>query len=359
MMPAAADLIRRVDQTLVQSSGRFPMLADTVTGEWAWFEDGAWFGGFWSGLLWLSAVATGEAKYARAAADAADRLASRTYAPTIMRGFLFWYSTGVGSALGYASDQRNEVAVDAVRAMSADFDAAAQLLPPGVEDAAEYGWPRPGVCVDGLPGTVPLLSFVAERTQDPTLRSMALSHARATYALCVRADGSVAQSATYDAAGKLVSQTTISGSSRHSTWSRAQAWAMLGLAQAAHLSTEFTEPATRVAEWYLGHVPEDLVCYWDFDDPAIPDAPRDTSATAIAAAALVKLAALAGDRYRQAAQNTLHALAAKHVSGNGALVDGCYGRRKGLATSNELIWGDYFMLEAILSLDGALDTTSL
>jgi unsaturated chondroitin disaccharide hydrolase len=54
-----------------------------------------------------------------------------------------------------------------------------------------------------------------------------------------------------------------------------------------------------VADWYLANVPLDLVCFREFR-PGSDDAPRDTSATAIAAAALVKLAR-AGGRYRTAA----------------------------------------------------------
>jgi unsaturated chondroitin disaccharide hydrolase len=81
----------------------------------------------------------------------------------------------------------------------------------------------------------------------------------------VRADGSVAQSATYDRQGRLSGQASIEGSSRDSTWARAQAWAMLGLVQAAQLA----------------------------------NAPRDTSAAAIAAAALLKLAAPGGGPHRK------------------------------------------------------------
>jgi hypothetical protein len=40
-------------------------------------------------------------------------------------------------------------------------------------------------------------------------------------------------------------------------------------------------------------------------------------------------------------------------------VDGCYNARKGLATRNELIWGDYLALEAALALKGDLATAVL
>jgi unsaturated chondroitin disaccharide hydrolase len=356
MTDAVSDLVRRVDGTLRLASGRFPAYADAGTGEWTWSADGGWFGGFWPGLLWLSAVATGDDMYARAAAHAAARLRPRLTAATVLRGDLFWYSSAIGFQLGQAGPDVAEQAIDAAWLMSDDFDKNTGLLPPGEEDAIEYDWPRPGACIDGLPGTTALLGFAAKQTHDDALLSVAESHARGHIALCVRDDGSVAQSATYDASGQMASQRAINGSSQDSTWARAQAWGMLGLAQAAHLAPEFTAPATAVADWYLTHVPGDGVCYWDFDDPAIPDSPRDTSATAIAAAALAKLAPLAGDQYRHAGQDTLAALTADHTNDHGALIDGCYNQRKGVATSNELIWGDYFMLEAALALDDRLDT---
>lgn len=360
-MPYAGvpDLIRRIDDTLKQSAGRFPMYADPTSGEWAWSDDGGWLGGFWPGLLWLAGAATGEATYARAAVDASGRLGPRTTSPTVLRGFLFWYGAGLGSELGQAGENTAGSAIDAARSLCKDVDPVAHLLSPGDEDVSLYDWPRPGACIDGLPGTVRLLAFASERTGDPTFRTIALAHARGHHKMCVRADGSVAQSATYDDTGELSGQNSINGSSPRSTWARSQTWAMLGLAQAAHLSAEFTRPATEVADWYLRHVPEDLVCYWDFGDPSIPHTARDTSATAIAAAALAKLAPLAGDRYRTAAENTLTALITTHVSAHGALIDGCLNHRKGVATRNELVWGDYFMMEAALTLDGVVDSTRL
>ena len=146
--------------------------------------------------------------------------------------------------------------------------------------------------MDGLPGAVPLLALASEYTGDPAFRQMAISYGRGIRDLCVRADGSVSQAATYDSDGRLTGQGSPDGSSAQGTWARAQAWAMLGLAQAAQLSDELTAAAVQVADWYLANVPADLVCFWEFH-PAGPDAPRDTSATAIAAAALVKLAPLA------------------------------------------------------------------
>ena len=354
-----AGLLRRVEQTGRVASGRFPVFADPRTGGWTWSGDGGWSGGFWPGMLWLAGAATGERRFAGLAADSAQRLRSRAAAPTVLRGFLFWYGAGTSSVLDPARQAPAELAIMAARSLAADVDPAAGLLPPGPEDARLYHWPRPGACIDGLPGTVPLLAFAAARTGEDRLRGIALAHARGLSALCVRADGSVAQSATYDGQGRLAGQATIEGSSRDSTWARGQSWAMLGLTQAAHLAGgEFTTTA-RVADWYLDHVPADGVCYWDFDDTAIPDAPRDTSAAAIAAAALLKLAALGDRRYRAAAERIVDALAERHLARDGGLRDGCYDQHHKLATASELIWGDYFLLEALLALDGVIKPGTL
>jgi unsaturated chondroitin disaccharide hydrolase len=355
-----AGLLQRIEQTGRDASGRFPMFADPQTGEWTWSRDGDWFGGVWPGMLWLAGAATGDRHFTGLATESARRLRSRAGAPTVLRGLLFWYGAGIASVLDPARHAQAELAIMAARSLASDVDPVAGLLPPGEEDARLYRWPRPGACIDGLPGTVPLLAFAAARTGENRLRGIALAHARGLSAFCVRADGSVAQSATYDSRGRLAAQATIEGSSRESTWARGQSWAMLGLTQAAHLAGgEFTATAARAADWYLDHLPADNVCFWDFDDPAIPHAPRDTSAAAIAAAALLKLAALSDSPYRAAAERIINALAERHLARHGGLQGGCYDQHQKLATANELIWGDYFLLEALLTLDGVIKPGTL
>ena len=198
---------------------------------------------------------------------------------------------------------------------------------------------------------------------------MARSHAERHVGLCIREDGSVCQSAAFDpATGALVRRYTHKGVTDDSTWTRAQAWGMLGYAHALRwLGTEFGATATLVADWWVEHLPADGVAYWDFDAPGTL---RDTSGTAIAAASLIKLAAMLPDRaevYRATAERMVDAMVERHLTPTstadrrpvGILADGCYNQRIGLATSHELIWGDYFLLESLLGLAGTLDTTRI
>jgi len=209
-------------------------------------------------------------------------------------------------------------------------------------------------------------------SHEPTLNSSEIGrqHLRQHIALCVRDDGSVCQSATFHPEnGSLIRRYTHKGIHDSSTWGRAQAWAMLGLAQAlSHGEKTFEADAVRVADWWLAHAPADGVAFWDFDDPSIPNTNRDTSATAIAAASLLKLAALIPGRakaYRQAAETAIERLAVNYLTPvsqmdlrqPGILTAGCFNKRNGVAMENELIWGDYFLFESLLALAGTLEPT--
>ena len=63
---------------------------------------------------------------------------------------------------------------------------------------------------------------------------------------------------------------------------------------------------------YLERLPEDKVPYWDFSAPGIPDAPRDASAAAVVASALLELSTYlpngTGKRYKDAAIEMLASL---------------------------------------------------
>jgi unsaturated chondroitin disaccharide hydrolase len=152
----------------------------------------------------------------------------------------------------------------------------------------------------------------------------------------------------------------------HSTWARAQAWGILGwtLTYLWSGDTQFRDAGERAADWWLAHAPANRVAFWDFDDPKIPNTFRDTSATAIVAASLLTLAPRASTAeraraYRAAAEATTTALVERHLRADGRLTDGCYSPRIDLATRHELIWGSYFLFEALHNLAGLYDPAKL
>ena len=73
-------------------------------------------------------------------------------------------------------------------------------------------------------------------------------------------------------------------------WARGQAWAISGFARAARdlEDPELLAAAVRAAEWWLAHTTSGALPRFDFS--SAPDAPRDSSAQAIAGAGLHILA---------------------------------------------------------------------
>jgi unsaturated chondroitin disaccharide hydrolase len=364
---------RRVDarlkHTLATNQGGLPHYADTRTGQWVTTPDGDWTGGHFVGQLWLAA--SGDRRYVDAARDYLTRLDGRENSPTIFRGFLFHYGAALGGHLldddtGWAS------AVRGARALLNDFNPVTGVIPLGTAAEEAHSVGDAETSIDAVGAVSALLAAVADRTDDPSMRDAAISHARRHVEICVRADGSVCQSGTLDTAtGDVVRHYSHKGYSASSTWARAQAWAMLAFSMSAHWlpeNPEFLRAAVTVSDWWADHVPDDLVAFWDFDDPDVPRAPRDTAATAIAASALLKLARLVDepDRYRILAERTVAALIDGYLrpvpglpGDVGVLGSGCYNKLINLATDNELVWGDYYFAEALAVLDGMLDPLSV
>jgi unsaturated chondroitin disaccharide hydrolase len=199
--------------------------------------------------------------------------------------------------------------------------------------------------------------------------------------LHLRPDGSFIQSSSLDAAtGRLVRHYTHKGASDTSTWGRAQAWGMLFSTQ-SYLADRQREAwlaaAVRGAEWWLAHVPADRVAFWDFDDPAIPGTERDTAATAIATAALLRLSRLAPSeaeraRWQEAAEATAEALVERYLTPTrpgdrrvpGMLTEACFNKRvdarpQDRANRCEFIVGSYYLFESLLALAGHVDPLRL
>jgi len=366
--PAIAALIARIDSTLVQDGEGFPHYADVDTGRWVRTPGGDWTGGFWVGMLWLAAWKTGDSKYREAATDWALRLGPRAASKSVFKGFLFWYGAGIGAEL-FSDPVAQALASAGAEGLRDMYNLKAGLIPLGAdaEEAGEVGNDKANI--DALPGTLALL-MMKEGVSGAA--DIAHHHLQRHLGFCVRSDGSVCQSAVFNPDdGALLRRYTHKGVTHDSTWGRAQTWAMLGMAQAmARGDVSCREIAIKVADWWVGHLPADDVAYWDFDDPAIPVAPRDTSATAIGAASLLKLAELIPERsqvYRQVAMASAAELIGKYLIPTGAadrrqvgiLTQGCFNQKLKFATANELIFGDYFLLESLLVLDQSLVATRI
>ena len=368
-------MLGRIQDTASRVKEGFPHWADPETGQWTTTPDGDWTGGYWIGLLWLAATTTDDARYRAWAAPLAERLRTRIDAQTVFKSFPAYYGAALGAILHDAPGPR-DIALSTARSLTRLYAPALRLVPlgPQAEEGAHIGSTE--TSIDSLQAA-PFLFWAAGVTGEPRLREVATDHAETIIHLHRRPDGSFIQSSSLDAAtGRLVRHYTHKGVSDTSTWGRAQAWGMLFSTQ-SYLADRRREAwigaAVRGADWWLAQAPADRVAFWDFDDPAIPNTERDTAATAIATAALLKLSRVAPTesgraRYREAAEATARALTERYLTPThpgdrrpaGMLTEACFNKRtdarpQDRANRCEFIVGSYYLFESLLGLAGRLD----
>jgi unsaturated chondroitin disaccharide hydrolase len=371
---AAGDMLIRVEETASLPDHGFPHWADGQTGAWTTTADGDWTGGAWPGMLWLAHRMTGDERFRELARTWCLRLRPRARRETAFKGYGFYCGAALGEIL--AGDETGKmVALEAAASLRDQFDPRLGLIPLG-KDAEEHGETGSAYSsIDSLQA-VPLLFWAAGQTGEDAYRERAASHTTRVLDMHCRRDGSIIQSSELDRRdGSVIRQFTHKGYSDTSVWGRAQAWGMLYSAMAfarCPSRTRWLDQCMAAADWWLSRVPADLVAFWDFDDPAIPDTHRDTAATAIVAAALLKLADLAPTaaaqaRYRDAAERTVRALIAGYLTPThagdtrtrGRLVGGCFNKRPDSrahdsALNAELIFGSCFLFESLQVLSGVL-----
>ena len=368
---AILKILDRIENTATSIQRGFPHYADPQSGIWTVSENGDWTGGFWNGMLWLAYHITSEDRYRRWASRWTELLRPRVASETVFRGFLFYYGAALGDVL-CADHVARDIGIEGARGLATLFNSKAGIIPLGsaAEEATSVGESEANI--DGMQSSA-LLAWAAQRAHDNSLHEVAERHALTNLKIFVREDHSVVQSASIDAAtGRVLRTYTHKGIRDDSTWTRAQAWALLGATvDAIWLPGErsaLLAGARNVADWWLKHLPADSVAYWDFDAPPEASTARDTSGTAIATAALLKLSAFCedkaeSDRYRRAAETSARALVSRFLTPTspndqrpaGMLTGGCYNYRIKLATNNELIWGSYYLFESLCALAGRLN----
>ncbi|WP_327102986.1 hypothetical protein [Nonomuraea glycinis] len=326
-------ILRRVTETEDQCGNRWPLYADPDSALWTTTGRGSWTGGFWAGLLWLRATVSADPRHTAVACERTEALAPWVDADTATRGMIFWYATALAEG---AEELRRRTALACLNA----HDPELGLVPWG----SAFGGPRLLARVDALPGLVRLLP-----EGGPAGAAAADAHVALQLGLTTSAG---AHPSWIAVPGGGWSPYPEPGPG----WSRTVAWLALAVADHAQVS-----PA--------GPVLLHCLCGWSgftarFANgaPIVPPAsavrpqgPADTSAAAIEAVAALKLAALTGeDRWRDRATEVLRVLVTDHLR-DGRLLDGCYDLAHGVATSHELVWGDFFLALALAMLIGVID----
>jgi unsaturated chondroitin disaccharide hydrolase len=272
----------------------------------------------------------------------------------------FIINSSFGNALRVTNNEAyKEVILEAANSLSTRFRPAAGVIQSWDEDRgwqAKRGWMCP-VIIDNMMN-LELLFKATEISGDSTYYKIAVSHANTTMENHYRDDWSCYHVVDYDKEqGGVRSRENAQGYADESAWARGQAWGIYGFTVAYRYSGDrrYLEMADNIYNFIFTHknLPDDLVPYWDFNAPNIPNEPRDASAAAITASALYELVALGEKEYKETADKIMASLAGDAykaivgTNGNFLLMHSVGSIPHGSEIDVPINYADYYFLEAL------------
>jgi unsaturated chondroitin disaccharide hydrolase len=325
-----------------------------------------WTAGFWPGSIWLAYEATGDKMFRYAAQIQVQsflhRIENRIETDHHDMGFL--YSPSCVAAWKLVGDEDGRrAALLAADQLLERFQEKGQFIQAwgsmGEPDNYRY-------IIDCLLNLA-LLFWASDESGDPRYREKALAHAHTTLANSIRPDHSTYHTFFMDpATGAPLRGATTQGYRDESAWARGQAWGIAGMAVCYRNERRpaYLEVFENLLAYYLDHLPDDLVPYWDlmFIDG---DEPRDSSSAAIVACGLLEMAGFVGEtragEMHDLARRMLGSLWRNYavrdpVVSNGFLLHGTYSKKspfnscRGEGVDECVAWGDYYYFEGLTRL---------
>ncbi|GLZ46896.1 glucuronyl hydrolase [Actinomycetospora sp. NBRC 106375] len=322
-------------------------------GTWQTKEADDWTAGFLPATLWRVFERTQDPAWRDRAVRWTQPLTSETSHDDGDLGFKMYMTFAVQNQLT-GDEQAKQTALAAADTIAKRFKPTVGVMRMW-DDADDPGDVR--VNIDAMMNME--LLYWAGQNGRPQYTEMANRHADRTLQDIVRPDGSTFQFASWNQqTGQLTRQYTEQGAADDSTWARGQAWAAYGYAMAYRYTQNprYLETAHRTADWFMTHLPPDHVPYWDFSVPQDPSQPRDTSASAVVASALLAMNELDADPAQKnadvdGARTLLTPLSAPPYLSRGTntpsvLLHGTQNVQEGQVDTG-IQFGDYYYVEAL------------
>ncbi len=316
-----------------------------------------WTVGFWPGMLWLMYLDTKDEKYRKIAEECEVKL-DKAFDDflDIHHDVGFMWSLSALADYKLTGNERSRArALHAATILAGRYNFVGKYI-----RAWEYGCTKFAI-IDCMMN-IPLLHWASAETKDPRFAFIANSHADTVLEHFIRPDGSVAHIVSFDPEG--IEAPTVEknnqGYSADSSWTRGQGWAVYGFAL-AYLNTgkkEYLDAAKRVAHYFIANMDDTWIPPCDFRSPKEP-LYLDTSAGAVCACGLIEIAKcvpeLERGLYLDAAMNMLRALdkQCNYTEEDLSLLqNGTISYHAKTGQNTPLIYGSYYMMEAIAKLRG-------
>lgn len=315
-----------------------------------------WTSGFFPGVLWYLYQFNHQDNWKEDARKYTALIEKEQWnGGTHDMGFKIYCSVGNGYRLTRDAHYR-EVIVQSAKTLSTRFNPKTGCIRSWDHNRDKWDYP---VIIDNMMNLE--LLFAATRfTGDSSFYKIAVSHANTTMKNHFRSDYSSYHVVDYDSiTGQVRKRTTHQGYSDESAWARGQSWALYGFTMCYRETKDvrYLQQAEHVAAFILQHpnMPKDLVPYWDFNAPGIPNEPRDASAAAVIASGLYELSTYSkkGKYYRVMADKILQSLTRYYRAPVGTNQGFILQHSTGSKPANSevdvpLNYADYYYLEALL-----------
>lgn len=346
---------------IIEKSNRFMNPRTTDNGKIVYVPMEDWTSGFFPGSMWLDYDLTKDDKW--------KKLAEKYCAAIDSVKYLTWhhdvgFMIGCSYLTGYRlmpTEAYKDVIVTAAKSLSTRFRQGANVIQSWDADKgwqATKGWKCP-VIIDNMMN-LELLFEATKLSGDSTYYNIAVKHADTTLKNHFRVNHSCYHVVDYDPADGMVrKKQTAQGYADESAWARGQAWAIYGFTTCYRYTQDkrYLDQAEQTLQFFLNNknLPEDLIPYWDFDAPNIPNEPRDASAAACIASALYEMSLYCPDKdYKNIADRILKSLASDAYkakigeNGNFILMHSVGSIPHGVEIDVPLNYADYYFQEALV-----------
>jgi len=347
----------------ITPQGRFPKTYHADKDSLETSDSGWWCSGFYPGtLLYLNENHKDADLQKKAEAVLQDLKKEQFNKSTHDLGFMMYCSFGNAQRLS-PSKEYEEILMNSAKSLSTRYNEKAKCIKSW--DSAPWNHASATempVIIDNMMN-LELLFWATKHSGDSTYYKIAVNHANTTMKNHFRKDFSSYHEVVYDInTGAVTKQITNQGAADDSAWARGQAWGLYGyvVMYRETKDTKYLKQAENIANFILNNpnLPKDMIPYWDFNAPGIPNALRDSSAAAIISSALYELSkysekALA-DKFRTDAETILGNLltpeyiAKPKENGGFILMHGVGNMPNKTEIDIPLSYGDYYLVEAML-----------
>ncbi|MCW3806645.1 glycoside hydrolase family 88 protein [Plebeiibacterium marinum] len=335
----------------------------TEDGHMHWTREGFdWTEGFFPGTCWYLYEFTKDSKWKEAASHFQKKFEDHRLMPLYHDlGFVFHCSYGQGYRIT-GNNEYKKILIDAGNTLITRFNPKVGCIRSWDVDKgwqSKRGWEFP-VIIDNMMN-LEMLFELSKITGDKKYEDVAISHADVTLKNHFRPDISSYHVVDYDSiTGEVRNKQTAQGYAHESEWARGQTWGLYGYTICYRYTKDikYLKQAEKIADFIINHpsIPSDRIPYWDYDAPKIPNEPRDASAAAITASALIELDGYSDKDYLSEAKLILSNLSsAKYLAAEGENHNFILMHSVGSIPHNNEIdvplnYADYYYVEALMRL---------